>query len=70
MTPPLWQKQRGTKEPLDEGERREENSWLETQHSKKLRSQHLLPSLNSNRRGESGSSDRFYFPGLQNHWGQ
>ena len=23
MTPPLWQKQRGTKEPLDEGERRE-----------------------------------------------
>ena len=23
MTPPLWQKQRGTKEPLDESERRE-----------------------------------------------
>ena len=23
MTPPLWQKQRGTKEPLDEGERGE-----------------------------------------------
>ena len=22
MTPPLWQKQRGTKEPLDEGERK------------------------------------------------
>ena len=23
MTPPLWQRERGTKEPLDEGERRE-----------------------------------------------
>ena len=23
MTPPLWQKQRGTKEPLDESEREE-----------------------------------------------
>ena len=23
MTPPLWRKQRGTKEPLDEGERGE-----------------------------------------------
>ena len=23
MTPPLWQKQRGTKEPLDKGERGE-----------------------------------------------
>ena len=23
MTPPLWQKQRGTKEPLDESERRD-----------------------------------------------
>ena len=23
-----------------------------------------------NRRGESGNSDRIYFLGLQNHWGQ
>ena len=34
MTPPLWLKARGTKEPLDESERRERKSWLKTQHSK------------------------------------
>ena len=34
MTPPLWQKQRGTKEPLDESKRGEWKSRLETQHSK------------------------------------
>ena len=33
MTPPLWQKWRRTKEPLDVSERGEWNSWLETQHS-------------------------------------
>ena len=33
MTPPLWQKQRRTKEPLDENERGEWKSWLKTQHS-------------------------------------
>ena len=33
MTPPLWQKQRGTKEPLDES-KKEWKSWLKTQHSK------------------------------------
>ena len=27
-------KQRGTEEPVDEGERRELKSWLKTQHSK------------------------------------
>ena len=32
-------------EPLDEGERGEQISWLKTQHSKKLRSWHLVPSL-------------------------
>ena len=37
-------KQRGTKEPLDEGERGERKGWLKTQHSKKLRSWHLIPS--------------------------
>ena len=35
MTPSLWQKQRKTKEPLDESKRREWKSWLKTQHSKK-----------------------------------
>ena len=34
LTPPLWQKARGTKEPFDESERGERKSWLETQHSK------------------------------------
>ena len=34
MTPPLWQTWRRTKEPLDEREREEWNSWLKTQHSK------------------------------------
>ena len=33
MIPPLWQKWRGTKEPLDESERGEWNSWLKAQHS-------------------------------------
>ena len=33
MTPPLWQKERRTKEPLDENERGEWKSWLKTQHS-------------------------------------
>ena len=33
MTPPLWQKDRRTKEPLDENERGEWKFWLKTQHS-------------------------------------
>ena len=33
MTPPLWQKQRRTKEPLDESERGKGKSWLEAQLS-------------------------------------
>ena len=34
MIPPLWQKARGTKDPLDETERGEWKSWLKTQYSK------------------------------------
>ena len=33
MTSPLWQKERRTKEPLDESERGEWKSWLKAQHS-------------------------------------
>ena len=33
MTPPLWQKARRNKEPLNESERGEWKSWLKTQHS-------------------------------------
>ena len=34
MTPPLWQKVKKNKEPLDESERGEWKSWLKAQHSK------------------------------------
>ena len=33
MAPHLWQKWRGTEEPLDESERGEWKSWLKAQHS-------------------------------------
>ena len=33
MTTPLWQKEKKTKELLDESERGELKSWLKTQHS-------------------------------------
>ena len=33
MTPPLWKKQRKTKETLNENERGECKSWLRAQHS-------------------------------------
>ena len=52
MTPPLWQKVKKTKEPLDESERREWKSWLKTQHSKKLRSWHPVPSLHGKEMGK------------------
>ena len=42
---PYGRKRRRTKEPLDESERGEWKSWLKAQHSKKLRSWHLVPSL-------------------------
>ena len=57
---------RGTKEPLDEGQRGEWKSWLKTQHSKNwdhgIQSHHFMAS----RRGESGNSVSFHFGGLQN----
>ena len=43
----------GPKELLDEGEIGEWKSWLETQHLKKLRCWHLLPSLAWQTEGES-----------------
>ena len=33
MTPPLWQKVKRTKEPLDESERRDWKRWLKAQRS-------------------------------------
>ena len=47
-----------------------EKSWLKTQHSENkdhgTRSHHVM----ANRWGNNGNSDRFYFLGLQNHFGQ
>ena len=67
MTPPLWQKHKGAKEPLNKGERGEWKSWLKTQHSKNedhgIQSHHFM----ANRWGNSGNSSRLYFLGLQNH---
>ena len=58
-------KWRGTKEPLDEGERGESKSWLKTQHSENLdhgiQSHHFM----ANRWGNNRNSDRLYFLGLQ-----
>ena len=36
MTPPLWQKVKRNKKPLDESETGEQKRWLKSQHSKKL----------------------------------
>ena len=62
-------KWRGTKEPLDEGERGRWKSWLKFQYSKNkdhgIQSHHFF----ANRRGKSGMGDRFSTLGLQNHWG-
>ena len=55
------------KEPLNEGERGEWKSWLETQHLNNedhgIWPHHFM----AIRRGKSGNSGRFYFLGLQNH---
>ena len=63
MTPPLWQKVRGTEEPLDESERGEGKNWLKTQHLKNedhgIWSHHFM----ANTWGKSGNSGRFYFLG-------
>ena len=63
MTPPLWQKRRGTKEPLEESERGKGKSWVKTQHSKNedhgIWSHHFM----ANRWGNSGNTDRLYFGG-------
>ena len=53
-------------ESLDEGERGEWKSWLKTQNSKNedhgIWSRHFM----TNRWGNNGNSDKFYFLGLEN----
>ena len=67
MTPPLWQKVKKNKEPLDESERVQWKSWLKTQHSENkdhdIWSYHFM----GNRWVNSGNSGWLYFSGLQNH---
>ena len=69
MTPPLGRKQRGTKEPLDESERREWQGWHKT-HFKNCNCDIMSHHFMANRWGKNGNSDRFYFLGLQNLCGQ
>ena len=61
-------KQRGAKEPLDEGERGEWKSWLKTQHSENwghgIQSHHFM----ANRWGKRGNTVTFHFLRLQYHW--
>ena len=61
MTPRLWQKQRGTKEPLDESERGELKSWLKAQHSEN--EDHSIPSHHfmADRWEDNGNSERLFF---------
>ena len=58
MTPPLWQKVKRTKKPLDESESGELKSWLKAQHSEDkdhgIWSHHFM----GNRWGNSGNSVR------------
>ena len=63
MTPPLWQKVKRNKKPLDESESGEWKSWLKAQHSEN--EDHGIWSHNSmgNRWGNSGNSVRLYFWG-------
>ena len=60
-------KLRGTKETFDENERREWKSWLKIQHSKTKAMASASINSSQNIRGESISSDRFYFLGLEHH---
>ena len=52
MIPSNGRKWRGTKEPLNEGERGEWKSWIKTQHPINLRSWYLVPSLYSKSMGK------------------
>ena len=65
--PPYGRKWRGTKKPLEKGERIEWENWLKSQHSKNkdhgIWSHHFM----ANRWGNNGKSDRLYFLGLQKH---
>ena len=60
-------KRRGIKEPLNEGEKGEWKSWLETQYSKIEDHGIRFHHFRANKWGKSENSDRCSFLGLQNH---
>ena len=66
LTPLVWQKAKGTKEPLDEGERGEVKSWLKTEHSKN-KYHGISPHHFITNRWETMETVRDSFLGLQNH---
>ena len=60
----MTESQRGSKEPLDKGEKGEWKSWLNIQKMKIMASS---PITSWQIDGNNGNSDRFYYLGLQNH---
>ena len=58
-------KRRGTKESLDEDEKRSEKSGLKL-NIQKTKAMASGP-ITSWQTGKNGNSGKFYFPGLQNH---
>jgi len=64
MTKLNGRKQRGSKEPLDKGERGEWKSWLKTQYSENQDHGILSHPFMANRWGNNGNSDRLYLLGL------
>ena len=67
MIIPLWQRQRGTKEPLDEVKDESEKAGLKLNIQKTtIMASGPIASM-ANRWGKSRNSDRLYFLGLQNH---
>ena len=60
-------KQRGSKEPLNESEKRRVKKRLKIQHSKDQAHGIQSHLLMANRWGNNANSDRLYFLGLQNH---
>ena len=67
MTPPLWQKWRGTQKPLDESESGEWKRWLKAQHSENEDFGIWSHHFKANRWRNNGNSGRLYVFGLQNH---
>ena len=66
MTPPLWQKVRGTKKPLDEVKKESENIGLKLNIQKtKIMASGPITSWEID--GETVKTDRLYSFGLQNH---